>query len=361
MREKLRARLSPPMVVALLALFVATAGTTWAGNGDTFILGSQNGASKTTTLTSTSSGAGLQVGNTGTGPGLKATSKSSNGITGETQAPNLAGVYALNDGTSAGDGLHAVSIHGNGVDAQGANAGGTFSGGSSGDGVQGAASATGKSGVYAHHDGTNFGYGVFAKSLNGYGVSGTGSSAGGTFSGSTTGDGAQGVAAATGRSGLWGHHDGSNFGYGVFAQSATGPAIGMLGNANSAPVTLNGNPFPNAVAGYKNSQISVPDGSTTPVATLSGIPAGTYIIIAGLQVNVGGNSITCTLTAGADQDQKYDGGTPASSMTLLVFHKFTSTGSASLACGANGSGSNVVFATKIVAIQVGGGTNNALP
>src|SRR2546423_14773395 len=126
MWSKLGARLSPPMVVALLALFVALAGTTWAGTGGNFILGKSNTADKTTSLSSSSGGAALKTANTGTGPGLQATSANSNGLTGETTAPNVAGVYALNDGTGVGDGLHAISINGNGVTGQGGTAGGSF-------------------------------------------------------------------------------------------------------------------------------------------------------------------------------------------------------------------------------------------
>jgi hypothetical protein len=364
MLSKVRARLSPPMVVALLALFVAMAGTTYAGNGDNFILGVSNSAGKTTTLTSGSSGAALATANTGTGPGLKATSKSSNGITGETQAAGLAGVFALNDGTSAGDGLHAVSLHGNGVNATGPTAGGTFSGSGSGDGVQGVATATGKSGAYAHHDGSNFGYGVFAKSTTGYGVSGSGSTAGGIFDGQGTGDGVQGSATATGKSGLWGHHDGGNNGYGVFAQSDNGPAIGMKSNTNSAPMTLDGNPFPSATAGWKH-YIELPrDDTYHPIATLGGISAGTYIVFATLNVNVtGGDGVDCDLVAGSDTDTKQvEGDAYWFPMTLMVFHRFTTPGAATVNCiSSTGNDFAAIWDIKIAAIQVSGGTNTHLP
>jgi len=67
MRENLRAALSPPMLVALAALFVALGGTTWAATGGSFVLGKPNTADATTSLTApVAGGRALQLTNTDT-------------------------------------------------------------------------------------------------------------------------------------------------------------------------------------------------------------------------------------------------------------------------------------------------------
>jgi hypothetical protein len=72
----LRSRLhrpSPAMVVALVALFVALGGTTYAATGGNFILGNPNSASSTTSLSAPISGKkALQLTNTSTGAGATA-------------------------------------------------------------------------------------------------------------------------------------------------------------------------------------------------------------------------------------------------------------------------------------------------
>jgi hypothetical protein len=72
-------------------------------------------------------------------------------------------------------------------------------------------------------------------------MSASGNLRGGTFTSPNIGlsvsganDGVQASATGTSKSGVWAHHDGSNFGYGLFAQSANGPAIGMP-SAATAP------------------------------------------------------------------------------------------------------------------------------
>jgi hypothetical protein len=62
-------RPSPAMTVALLALFVALGGTTYAATGGNFILGKPNSAGATTSLSAPVAGKALQVTNTSTGAG----------------------------------------------------------------------------------------------------------------------------------------------------------------------------------------------------------------------------------------------------------------------------------------------------
>jgi len=355
-------RLSPSLVVAVIALFVALAGTTWANTGGNFILGKGNTADHTTSLNATASGPALKAVNTGTGGGIVGTSGNGNGIMGESTAPNVAGVYALSDGTSPGFGLHAISVHGVGVGGQGAIAGGQFNGIGDGDGVQGASSAGLRSGVYAHHDGPRVGYGVFANAVNGYGVLGTGSSAGGTFKSVNGGDGVQGASTAAAKSGVWGHHDGAANGYGVFAQSAVGPAIGMLGNSSSPPMTLNGKPFPSVTAGWHDDFLGLPSDNTYhPIAALD-LAAGAYLILTTMNVEADRNNrVECELVAGSDRDKKVAlGDTAWSTMTLMVFHTFTGPGSALLQCFTPDKYSSLVY-IKMAALQVSGGTNTQFP
>jgi hypothetical protein len=56
MRKHLRKRPSPSMAVALLALFIALSGTTYAATGGNFILGPANTAENQTTLTASVNG-----------------------------------------------------------------------------------------------------------------------------------------------------------------------------------------------------------------------------------------------------------------------------------------------------------------
>src|SRR5581483_169917 len=349
-----------PMVVALLALFVALAGTTWAGTGGKFILGQAHTADKTTSLPSTPHGAAPQTANTGVGDAVAATSSASNAFDGGATGAGQAAVYAHHNGPNAGPGVYATSEAGFGVEGFGSAAGGIFSGRSTGDGVQSQSEGDSRSAVYARHTGRLFGYGVYATASNGFGVVGYGTGAGGFFDGQGTGDGAQGRATADGKSGVWAHHDGGSYGYGLFAQSATGPAIGMKSNGNSAPMTLDGNPFPSATAGWNDAFIGLPgDKNFYPVGTLGGLTAGTYVVIATLEVgHVGGGYLDCQLSAGADSDDKsVSGDVDTVPMTLMVFHTFTGNGSAAVRCWTSDD-DNGVDRVKISAIQVSGGSNN---
>lgn len=59
--KRLATRPSPSMVVALIALFVALGGTTYAATGGTFILGQPNSATSQTGLTSSNAGKALNI------------------------------------------------------------------------------------------------------------------------------------------------------------------------------------------------------------------------------------------------------------------------------------------------------------
>ena len=93
------------------------------------------------------SAAGFKINNNGTGPAV--------------WVVNTGGGNALR-----GDG-YGTSI---GVFGEGANAPGIVGHGISSDGVEGNSDGSMKSGVYAHHEGEYFGYGVYATSNNGRGV-----------------------------------------------------------------------------------------------------------------------------------------------------------------------------------------------
>ena len=129
-------RPSPAMVVAVIALFVALAGTTLAATGGNFILGKSNSASTATQLSS-GAGSALKLTNTAGGNGILAT------------------------GGSVGE--NAAAVNGNST---------------AGNGVQGVSGKNTASGVYGQNNST--GFGVAGRSTNGTGVLGD-SSAGWAF------------------------------------------------------------------------------------------------------------------------------------------------------------------------------------
>jgi hypothetical protein len=72
MRKYLRKRPSPSMAIALLALFIALSGTTYAATGGNFILGQPNSANSVTALTANNAGKALNVTQQNTGAGATA-------------------------------------------------------------------------------------------------------------------------------------------------------------------------------------------------------------------------------------------------------------------------------------------------
>jgi hypothetical protein len=149
---ELRSRIprpSPAMVVALIALFVALGGTTYAATGGNFILGQPNTAGAPTQLSSatTNSAGAFKVTNTNTTTGGR-------GITAVGGAGGF-GLWASGGNVSKNTAaVHGQSTPGNAV-----------------EGISGSNSA---SGVYGQNNST--GYGVAGRSTSGTGVLGDSSS-----------------------------------------------------------------------------------------------------------------------------------------------------------------------------------------
>jgi hypothetical protein len=172
------------------------------------------------------------------------------GLTGESDAGT--GLRALGHGDAAalwsendsnGAGIHAVALWGDaisglsrsgiaksgvyGESASGAgygvvgrtNAGGRAAvwgdntGG--GAGVEGDTTGNWTSAIYAHHDGTNPGFGVWGQTFDGQGVVGK----------STKGNGTEGVTSGATVSGVWGHHEGASSGWGVYGHANVGTGV----------------------------------------------------------------------------------------------------------------------------------------
>jgi hypothetical protein len=265
----------------------------------------------------------------------------------ESTEVNAPGVYGLINSTTPASGSAGVRGHNNST------------------GVRGY-------GVYGSHAG--IGVGVYGQSPNGLGVYGSGAR-GGSFAGtigvglegySPKDDGVRASSSAANKSGLWAHHDGSNYGYGLFAQSAVGPAIGMSGPDSAPPITLNGKPFPSVTAGFKNTGVTVPhDSAFHPIASLN-VGPGTYAIIAKADVRNAAATeeavVRCVLGVGGDQDESAYVGSDVQSVSFALFHHSPSAGAVTLSCLAYSNyHSAYVSDTKIVAIRVAGGTNAAMP
>jgi hypothetical protein len=188
---------SPAMLVALVALFVVLGGVGVAATGDNFILGQPNGALQTTYLSG-----GSNFGS----PALEVTSVIGFGVVGHTSSSSRTGVWGNNFSTDngGGNGVNGTAKGSNASGVYGENLQGGFgvtgrSAGplsgvlafntGSGDGLDASTSASGKSAAYAHHDGSNSGWGVHANAQVGtgvhaegslYGLYGIATSAGGT-------------------------------------------------------------------------------------------------------------------------------------------------------------------------------------
>ena len=296
-RAMVRRLPSPALVVSLLALFVSLGGVGIAATGANFILGRPNTATTPTELSGSSSGVHLNVTNSSAGQ---------TGVRGY--------------GAGLGRGVWGESP-GSGVVGQGGVHGGHFSGntgvrgispltGTSGYGIWGSQAGTG-SGVYGTT--TGLGRGVFGDSP-GTGVYGQGGVQGGIVSGPigaiVSGAGNDGLRASTtalNRSAVWAHHDGTNYGFGLFAESANGPAVAMRAPATAAPMILNGEPFPRADLSYLGTA-GLPRVGPSAFTKYFNVPAGNYLIIAKAnaeQANIDWPytqvaEVRCTLRNGAD-------------------------------------------------------------
>ncbi len=352
---------------AVLAL-VVVASPAGAGVGDFFRLGQTNTADATSLLTGTTAGPQLWVSNAnGDYAGIKA--ESAGGF-----AAAVYGLHSSAGGTGAGVQGISQSTEGSAVGVYGLLNSTTPGPGSAA--VWGQNNGTGFSGygVYGFHAGV--GIGVFGRSPKGLGVYGNGAR-GGSFYGTTgaglegyspANDGVRASSRAANKSGLWAHHDGSNFGYGLFAQSQVGPAIGMSGpDVGQAPLTFNGKPFPSATAGRKATLVLVPnDDADHPIASLN-VGPGAYALIAKANVwdaaHEGYAFVKCRLYAGSDSDlTESEMGLDVEAVSFALFHSFATAGSVNLLCQASHLAHSVyVENTDIIAIRVAGGTNTAMP
>ena len=127
------------------------------------------------------------------------------------------------------------------------------------DAIEAKTSAYGRSAVYAHHDSTtNWGTGVTATSVLGDGVNAT----------------TQGAYT----SGVWAHHEGSNFGYGLFGETKVGTGVhGKTADRNGAGVVAENTGGGAALRvngrAYLNGSVGV--GVSSPVSKLQ--VGGNYI------------------------------------------------------------------------------------
>ncbi len=367
--NRTRRRVLFAAAAAVLALAAAAVPAS-AGVGDFFKLGQTNSADATSLLTGNTAGPQLRVSNAnGNFAGIKA--ESAGGY-----AAAVYGLHSSEGGTGAGVQGISLSTENSAVGVYGLIDSTTPGAGSAA--VRGQNNATGFSGygVYGFHAGT--GIGVSGRSPKGLGVYGNGTR-GGSFYGTTgaglegyspANDGIRASSRAANKSGLWAHHDCSNFGYGLFAQSAVGPAIGMSGpDTGQAPITFNGKPFPSVTAGYHNTQVFVPnDGSFRPIASLN-VGPGAYALIAKTNIRnasaTGASGVWCFLSAGSDDDSTeigLTGDADRESASFALFHSFASASAVTLSCAALSNWhSAYVYSTKIMAIRVAGGTNTAMP
>jgi hypothetical protein len=323
--------------------------------------------------------AALEGTNSSGGPGVTATSTTGLGVNAQTGSPTLAAVRGQN--TNAGAGGAFISATGLGVTGSGPSGGGVFTGSNSlAIGVKGS-------------NNTNPGYGVWGESKLGTGVYGTGGDHGGFFTStgiglegvSTKDDGVRGGTSAANKSGVWGHHDGNkSYGFGVSAQSDDGPALALTqGPGNTAPpVLLNGNPFPEALDSYKDAVVDIPtDSAEHQVASLA-LDPGSYVVIAKASalgddfavipnIDVLQCHLTPNVPGSGDFEQVDQGvndldvrGINGGEFSLMLFHTFTTSGTAVLGCVADTTSDTPapqVFQIRMIAIKIAGGTTTALP
>src|SRR5581483_8021544 len=194
----LRRHLSPPMVVALLALFVALAGTTWAATGGNFVLGQPNTAKTPSSLSAPVAGSkALQLTNTDTtAAGSTALGLSVAGGHPPLVVNSSAKVANLNadwlDGSDSTAFLRkTVPLSLTGSAALNGVISGTNTG--SANGLQGRTGSPTASGVYGENSGGGFGVSGVADTAGVNGISGSS-------------NGVQGDSAAGGASGVYGHN-----------------------------------------------------------------------------------------------------------------------------------------------------------
>jgi hypothetical protein len=122
---------------------------------------------------------------------------------------------------------------------------------------------------------------------------------------------------------------------------------------------------------FRNSgPLNIPSTSTR-VATLSGLPAGPYVITAKAYLDIsttnGDPRVLCQVNAAGDNDiaaaqgEQASGGPMTVPMQVEVTHTFTATGTVSLTCNKNGTSDQVnVNWAKIIATSVASETHRAV-
>jgi hypothetical protein len=159
MRKHLNKRPSPAMGVALIALFIALGGTTYAATGGNFILGNPNSATSQTSLSAPIAGKALQVTNMSTGAGASALGLSV--AAGKSPFTVNSGTKVTNLNADRLDSLDSTSLLRKGVlqSAAVTTAGGVLDVLNTGttNGVQGKTSSPSASGVYGENTGGGFG------------------------------------------------------------------------------------------------------------------------------------------------------------------------------------------------------------
>jgi hypothetical protein len=330
----------------------ALAGT---GIGAVFNLGQVNTVDRSTLVNGTSETT------SGGAPQLSASNGSSlagaTGVTGRisSTAPgsNSAGIRGINPGTGSAD-YGVVGNGGTGVLGQGSDVGGTFRSGNIGltasgpnDGIQTSATAATKSGLYAHHDGPSVGYGVFARSDNGP---------------------ALGLDVTAGQAPMTVNSAAKVTNLNADAVDGVGLTNGKF-PASALPATTDGQQI------YFDCNIHVdcliPTSGSDKSFTMTNLAAGSYAFFGkvGLYDNSGGNYVECHLNAGGDSDlTQAEVGNGAgdeylTDASLEVVHTFSGTGSATIGCGLTESAPSAIAGisnVKLIAIKLDALKNSAV-
>jgi hypothetical protein len=135
---------------------------------------------------------------------------------------------------------------------------------------------------------------------------------------------------------------------------------------NEASLKINGGGSSAAAQSIReDTAAQVPAATTGAVTVLAlPVPAGSYVINSKAVLAKGGTQdpVQCFLTAGGDQDRSLEAVNAANNTTIsnLLVHTFTSSGSVTLGCDNPGSAmllvtNKVITATPVAAINQGGG------
>ena len=223
--------LKTAVVSALVGAITATGTVALAGTGigGIFNLGQPNTVNATSSLSGASTGAQLQVTNTGTGTGAQGIAASNNSA--------AATLYGRNSGTGPAISGRADKKN-NGVEgvSAGSGASGVYGANTSTNGFGVAGRSTGAAGIGVYGNNTGGGLGVLGKSTGNSGVQGTtaSDSSSGVYGENTSGFG-YGVAGRAGSSGYGVYGENTGSGRGVVGLASTGSGVaGFAGNGGSA-------------------------------------------------------------------------------------------------------------------------------